>query len=96
MHVRRAAACAAAFTVLAVAPAAAHTELISSSPKDGAALSAPPDEVSLKFGEDLLAGGDKLVAEDAQGATVDLGPSTVDGATAAEALRSSGSSHQGE
>lgn len=81
MHVRRAAACAAAFTVLAVAPAAAHTELISSSPKDGAALSAPPDEVSLKFGEDLLAGGDKLVAEDAQGATVDLGPSTVDGAT---------------
>ena len=81
MHVRRAAACAAAITLFAVAPAAAHTDLISTKPKDGATLSAPPQAVTLTFGEDLLTGGDKLVARDADGTAVDLGPSKVEGPT---------------
>lgn len=35
-------------------PAAAHTELVSSSPADGAELDAAPDSVELVFSEDLL------------------------------------------
>lgn len=81
MHVRRAVVCAAALTILAAAPAAAHTDLVSSSPKDGATLSSAPQKVSLKFGEDLLTAGDELVAKDAQGVSVELGPSRVDGPT---------------
>lgn len=79
MHVRRAAVCAVAFTLIAAAPAAAHTDLVKSDPQQGASLAAPPSEVVLTFGEELLAGGDKLVARDGQGAKVDLGPSQVDG-----------------
>ncbi len=80
MHVRRAVVSAAAFTLIAAAPAAAHTELLSSDPAEGATLTAPPTQVALTFGEDLLTAGDKLVAQDAQGTKVDLGPSQVDGA----------------
>lgn len=37
------------------APTAAHSDLVSSDPADGAVLSAPPASVSLTFSEDLLA-----------------------------------------
>ena len=80
MHVRRAVVAALALVALAGAPAVAHTELISSSPADGTTLSGPPQRVTLTFGEDLLPSGDQLVARDAQGTAVDLGPSRVDGA----------------
>jgi hypothetical protein len=80
MLVRRAVLVAAAATVLAAAPAAAHTDLVSSSPKQGAELKAAPQRVTLTFGEDLLPAGDRLVARTAEGAQVDLGPSTVTGA----------------
>lgn len=63
------------------APAAAHTELVSSDPADGQSLSEPPDELTLRFGEDLLPAGAELVAKDASGARVDLGQPEVDGAT---------------
>ncbi|MEZ5184813.1 MAG: copper resistance protein CopC [Candidatus Nanopelagicales bacterium] len=68
------------FAVVSAAPAAAHTDLISTDPVDGQTLTEPPDEVSLRFGEDLLPAGDRLVAKDADGQTVELGDSEVDGA----------------
>lgn len=80
MHVPRAVVAAFVLVALAASPAAAHTELISSSPADGATLSSPPQRVTLTFGEDLLASGDELVARDAQGTAVALGDSRVDGA----------------
>lgn len=62
-----------------VSPAAAHTDLVSSDPQDGQTLSSAPDRVTLRFGEDMLAGGAKIVAEDADGAAVDVGPVEVNG-----------------
>jgi methionine-rich copper-binding protein CopC len=65
---------------LSAAPAAAHTDLVTTTPQDGASLDTPPDRITLTFAEDLLDGGDRLVARDGDGAPVDLGPTTVDGA----------------
>jgi len=61
---------AALFALLAT-PVAAHTDLVSSRPADGAVLDAAPPAVSARFGEDLLPAGARLVAEDASGAAVD-------------------------
>lgn len=44
------------------APARAHAELVSSEPADGAILAVPPERVSFKFGEDLLAQGNAITA----------------------------------
>lgn len=71
----------AAFFVVSIAvPAAAHTDLVSSDPQQGQTLTTAPDTIRLTFGEDLLTAGDRLVAEAADGASVDLGPSSVKGA----------------
>ena len=45
---------AAVFFVGGVAPASAHTGLVSSDPRDGAELAAPPSQVTLVFEEELL------------------------------------------
>lgn len=79
MHVCRAVGLLAALSLLVAGPAAAHTDLSSSSPKDGATLAAAPARIALTFREDLLPAGDRLVARDAQGARVSLGQATVDG-----------------
>ena len=42
-----------AAVLLGALPAAAHTELASSNPADGAQLDAVPDTITLTFGEDL-------------------------------------------
>lgn len=47
------------FSLLIVAPASAHTSLVSSLPESGAVLSEVPAEVRLKFNEDLLLVDDK-------------------------------------
>jgi methionine-rich copper-binding protein CopC len=61
-------------------PAAAHTDLVSSSPENGATLDAPPDQITLKFAEAVLTSGAQIVATSAKGTTVDLGPAEVAGA----------------
>ena len=71
---------AVAFFAAAVAsPAAAHTDLVSSNPEDGQTLTAPPEQVTLRFGEDLLTGGAQVVAKDDTGVKVGLGPAEVSG-----------------
>jgi methionine-rich copper-binding protein CopC len=71
---------AVVFLTAAVAsPAAAHTELVSSSPEDGQQLSVPPEQINLRFGEDLLTGGAQVVAKDDTGVKVGLGPAEVTG-----------------
>lgn len=71
------AVCACA--LLAVSPVHAHTDLISTDPADGQTLNKAPRTVSLRFGEDLLAAGNRLVATAADGTSVDLGAPQVDG-----------------
>ncbi len=71
---------AVVFLTAAVAsPAAAHTDLVSSSPEDGQTLTAPPEQVTLRFGEDLLTAGAQIVAKDDTGVKVGLGPAEVSG-----------------
>ncbi|MBK6764052.1 MAG: copper resistance protein CopC [Micrococcales bacterium] len=69
----------ALLAVTAVTPAVAHTDLVSSDPADGQTLSAPPEQLTLRFGEDILDGGARVVAEDDRGAKVALGPVQVAG-----------------
>ncbi len=61
-------------------PAAAHTDLVSSSPDNGATLDTPPDQITLKFAEAVLSSGAQIVAKSADGTKVDLGPAEVSGA----------------
>ena len=68
-----------AYVLLAVSPAAAHTDLVSSDPTDGQTLKKPPSTISLTFGEDLLTGGNRLVAQDQDGVAVEIGAPQVAG-----------------
>jgi len=63
----------------AATPAAAHTDLVSTDPADGKVLSAPPERLTMRFGEDILDGGARVVAQDQSGGKVDLGPAQVNG-----------------
>jgi methionine-rich copper-binding protein CopC len=63
-----------ALVALAAAPASAHTDLVSSRPADAAVLTAPPAQVSARFGDPVLEAGAQLAAQDAAGAAVELGP----------------------
>lgn len=66
--------------VVFAAPASAHTDIVSSDPADGQTLKKAPAEVSLRFGEDLIDGGQKLVATDAAGDRLPL-DATISGPT---------------
>ena len=69
----------ALLAVAVAAPAAAHTDLVSSDPADGQTLSAPPEQLTMRFGEDILGGGARVVAADESGVRVALGPVQVSG-----------------
>ena len=59
-------------------PARAHAELESTDPKDGASLTNAPDEVRMRFGEDLLPEAVRVVAADSAGTPVPLPDAVVD------------------
>lgn len=63
---------------LAALPAAAHSELVSSSPSDGAALDAAPVAVELTFNEEISDAGLQVVAQGPQG-EVPLGTAVITG-----------------
>ena len=66
MHRWGAALAGAAICLAAALPAVAHTELIGSSPADGATLTTPPAEVLLEFSEAVQAEfGQVAVLDDA-------------------------------
>jgi copper transport protein len=69
------------FALLFSSPAAAHAELVTITPANGAQLTKPPTEVKMTFTEsvNLLVGGIRLV--DGAGATVPTSDPTVDGHT---------------
>lgn len=80
--------------IVTAAPAAAHSDLISTDPTDGQSLAQPPADVSLRFGEDLLPAGYRLVAKDADGVVVALGETEVDGAVLSATWPASAASGQ--
>ena len=66
-----AAAVAIGVTALTLAPAAAHSELASSDPADGAELASAPRRVVLTFNEDVQETGTAVTVTDSSGARVD-------------------------
>ncbi len=71
----------AAFLLAPVSSASAHAELKSSDPADGSTITELPSQVSLTFGEDLMAEGNGLTAHSVtSGRDVDL-TAVVDGDT---------------
>ncbi len=71
---------AVALALVPVLPAAAHTDLISTNPDAGSSLDSPPEQLLMRFAEDILDGGARVVARDESGADVALGTPRVDGA----------------
>jgi copper resistance protein C len=66
--------------VVSTGAAAAHAELLSMTPKDGADLASPPSSVVLKYSEPIGTTGSEVVVTSPSGATVsDGGPDIVDG-----------------
>ncbi len=55
-------------------PAAAHTELVESTPQDGQQLDAPPTEIVLRFSEELLADTVTVTLTDSSGALFRVAP----------------------
>ena len=66
---------------LSVAPASAHSKLVSSSPVDGATLDAPPTSVSFTFDEPLLPGTETISINDENGNVIATQSASPDGAT---------------
>ncbi|WP_239639969.1 copper resistance protein CopC, partial [Microbacterium sp. B24] len=62
-----AATLAAAAVLVPAAPAAAHDELLASSPSPGAALDSAPTEVTLTFSADVLTIGAAVIVADGAG-----------------------------
>lgn len=67
-------------------PAAAHDELVSTQPADGAAVDVPPAAVSLEFSEEPLVDGTQLQVTGPDGAVASVGDTVVDGTTVSIAL----------
>jgi copper transport protein len=68
-------------------PAAAHAELVSTDPAEGARLPEAPDRVTLTFTEGVSLGAGYARVLDASGARVDAGDATVEGDTVVVPLR---------
>jgi methionine-rich copper-binding protein CopC len=58
--------------------ASAHSEFVSSDPKDGANLAKAPAKVTLVFSEELSPDGNLIKVTDARGAQVDSGDTALD------------------
>src|ERR671916_1176916 len=69
---------AAAWLLLACAPALAHAPLVGASPPRGGSVSEPPERVELRFTEPVGAEFDPVVVRAADGARVDAHDARVD------------------
>lgn len=93
MILRRAfGAALAAFTGLVVlaGPASAHTELESSSPAEGASLTAAPAQLQLTFGEPVTLPPDPVKVTGRDGATWQVGAASIAGAVVTVPVTSAG------
>lgn len=79
---RRAAATVAtagALTALAAAPAAAHDELLSTTPQEGAVLETAPEQIELTFSGAIMDIGNEVRVTDSTGQSVAAGEPELDG-----------------
>ncbi len=82
-------ACAVAFVLLAMTPAAAHDELVSTDPADGATVDVAPDQVVLTFTRPALELGTEVLVTGPDGAAVSEGPARLVDATVVQPLAAS-------
>jgi copper transport protein len=73
--------------IVLAGPAAAHAELVATTPGEGAQLETAPVEVTLEFTEPVSLGAGHLRVIDGEGERVDTGAPEVDGATVSVGLR---------
>ena len=76
-----------AAVALCAAPAAAHDELVSTSPADGTTVSSAPAEVVLVFSEPPVALGSEVQVLGPDGANLDAGDLVLEGSTVHQGLR---------
>ena len=69
----------AGLTVIPASPAAAHEQLVSSSPAEGERLDAAPEQIRLQFTADLLGLGAVVLVADGVGTNWTVGEALVDG-----------------
>ncbi|MEV0645135.1 copper resistance CopC family protein [Phytomonospora sp. NPDC050363] len=74
-----AAAVAIAAVLLTAAPAAAHAQLVSSDPEDGAVLDEAPETAVLEFSESIDAPSTQIALTDSTGAVIPTRPFVVEG-----------------
>ncbi len=77
---------AVAAMTLAASPAAAHDEIVGTTPPDGATLATAPDRVVLTFAEPAIALGTQVQVTGPDGAVLSQGSATLDGVTVVQAL----------
>jgi copper resistance protein C len=80
----------AAATVVTATPAFAHAELIASTPAEGAALAAPPEQVQLTFSEPVTLAANPVTVAGPDGATWTAGQPSVAGAVVTVPVRPAG------
>lgn len=69
----------ALFVAVAAQPAAAHDQLLDSSPGEGEHLDVAPTEVTLRFSDEILAIGPAVIVADDAGTTWTVGDPVLDG-----------------
>src|SRR5215212_9817070 len=77
-----------ATAVVTAGPAAAHAELVSTSPAEGARLDTPPQQVTLTFSEGVSVAAGYARVLDAKGNRIDSGTPAVSGDVLTVPLRS--------
>ena len=78
--------CVAAAIALAAAPAAAHDELVGTTPADGSTVAAAPDQIVLTFAEPAVALGTQVVVTGPDGTNLAQGDVQLVGSTVVQAL----------
>lgn len=78
---------AASLSLAQALPAAAHDELLGSTPATGEALAAAPSDVSLRFSDEVLPLGAAIVVSDADGADWTASAVSLEGDTVRAELR---------
>jgi hypothetical protein len=80
---------AAVALALVAGPAAAHDEIVGTSPADASTVEVAPDRVVLTFAEPAIALGTQVVVTGPGGVVVSQGDVTLDGSTVVQALAAS-------
>ena len=80
-----------ALTALGLAPAAAHDEVLSTSPEQGAVLESAPEQIELSYSGEIMDIGHQVLVTGPEGQSVTEGPLERDGSQVVQPLAETGS-----